>query len=122
MKTEPELRDLGMKRKDLYGSPCVPSPCCASSESDNEIVHPTIDAYGGLAKALPLKDMKPGVEYTATVKLRLKSGNFDEKAGVTSGTVALIAISDLECCDEEEDDEGEPLGKAIVSVMRRGTK
>lgn len=99
----------------MDGGPC--SPCCSEdpkkkAEWENEIVHPTIDAYGSLAKALKIDKMVAGVEYEATIRVRLKSGNFDEKAGVTSASLAVVAASDW------ESDEADPVVKAMRKRSR----
>jgi hypothetical protein len=118
------LTSLGVKRKDMGND----GPCCCAPDSDKkkeweeEVVFPTIDAYGEIAKILPVDQMEPGIEYTATVKLQLAAiDGYGKKDGPTRVSIEVHAISDLESPEpaKEELNESSPNETAVLSVMSK---
>lgn len=114
------MNSLGMKRKEVDGaSGCCPCELTSDPQKktdwENEVVYPKIEAYGALARLLPIGDMKPGVQYTATVTLRLSGvDGYGRKDGPTRVSIECCAISDLEA-------DGDADGDPVLKAMRRKT-
>ena len=103
MKASSSLVDMGMKYKDMYGSPAEPA---SEKDMENKMCYPSLDLRDKQAEMMGAADLKVGEYLQQTVVWKVKRREETDVNGKKSYRLELELVkgSDMEATDEEGDE------------------
>lgn len=97
-----KMVDMGVKRKELHGSPATPSTEKSEKDWENEKEYPELSLHGVHAEMMGAEDLKEGDVVEQRVRWRVKRHSKTTEGGKTNYTMGLCLerASDCEECED----------------------